>query len=168
MSLYEIEIVPTKPQKEDLTRIFGASRFIYNEILARLFDDIDNGILLSRNEFYKIANDIVEEHKFLKEVDETILLRATEECRNDIKLYIEHGHLKPTFRRKKNPVQKFTFFDNKRRIQVVGGKLYAGDIGIFKLRALTPLRLSIINTTAISLSFTKDYDDYTVTIRCED
>lgn len=96
-------IYPTSEQRELISRTFGCSRFVYNQMLSLSRDAYVQGEkLCSRNKFNYRLTELKKEYPWLSEVDATALTSANDALAAAFSNFFAKRSGFPKFHKKKN------------------------------------------------------------------
>ena len=89
---YKYRIYPNKTQQELISKTFGCSRFVYNNLLAKRIELYkENNQSLSYNQCSAILTGLKSEFEWLKEVDKFALQNSLRDLDNAYKKFFQRA-----------------------------------------------------------------------------
>ena len=140
---YKFRIYPNDEQMVQLSKTFGCSRFVYNNLL----DDFNNNGYISKyDKNNKCNRELKQEYLWLKEVDKFALTNVIYNLDNACKRYINHLGGKPKFK-KKNSLQSYQTNYTNNNIEVLDNYIKLPKLGKVKAKVHRTFEGTIVNAT---------------------
>ncbi len=162
---YKYRIYPSKKQKEQLSKTFGCSRFVFNHYLAKRIEKYESDKVTLT--YYDCANDLKnlkKEYEWLKEVDSTALQSSLRDLDTSYQKFFKEHSGYPKFKSRKT--NKFSY-----KTKCVNGNIAYKDkyiklpkLGMVKTKNKLMPQGRILNATVSQESSGKYY----VSLCCTD
>ena len=154
-------LYPTESQKSLLFQHFGATRFIYNYMLARRKEDYENGVKSSGYDLKKLLPTMKadEKHSWLKDIDSQALGEAILNMDKAYKNFFRelkkgNSNCFPKFKSRHNSRQSYQY-PQRVKLNDDNNKLYLPKIGWVKAKIHRPI--TSIKTVTVSMKANEFY-----------
>ena len=145
---YKYRIYPNKTQQEIISKTFGCSRFVYNNLLAKRIELYkENNQSLSYNQCSAILTGLKSEFEWLKEVDKFALQNSLRDLDNAYKKFFKEHSGFPKFKSRKTHRYSYRTSFTNGNIQYCGKHIKLPKLGMVKTRDKQIPQGRILNAT---------------------
>ena len=145
---YKYRVYPNKTQQELISKTFGCSRFVYNNLLAKKIELYkDNNQSLSYNQCSIILTGLKSEFEWLKDVDKLALQNSLRDLDNAYKKFFKEHSGFPKFKSRKTHRYSYRTSFTNGNIQYCGKHIKLPKLGMVKTRDKQIPQGRILNAT---------------------
>ena len=145
---YKYRIYPNKTQQELISKTFGCSRFVYNNLLAKRIELYkENNQSLSYSQCSAILTGLKSEFEWLKEVDKFALQNSLRDLDNAYKKFFKEHSGFPKFKSRKTHRYSYRTSFTNGNIQYCGKHIKLPKLGMVKTRDKQIPQGRILNAT---------------------